>query len=353
VGADNLEWEKAVKSNLGFDVRLFEDKISLTTDFFNDQRDGIFQERVQIPDYIGLTNNPYGNVGKMKSWGSEGNISFTQDIGKDMSFTLRGNYTYSQNMVQNWEKLNEPYPYQEPNGQPLNLVRGLHCLGFFKDERDIRYSAKQTWGEVKPGDLKYKDINGDGKVDSNDQVPISFSRMYPLLMYGFGGEFRYKNLSLGVLFKGTGKMDYYRNGYGYVPFAGGETGNILEQFKDPATRWIPVEYALAHGIDPSLAENPNALLPRLQFGNNANNSQISDFWKADARYLRLQEITVNYTIKNNFLKKAGIASVDVQFVGNNLYVWDKVKVFDPEQADKRGEVYPIPSVYSLQLYIRL
>jgi TonB-linked SusC/RagA family outer membrane protein len=353
VGADNLEWEKAVKFNLGLDIQLLENKISLTTDFFNDQRNGIFQERVQIPDYIGLTNNPFGNVGRMKSWGSEGNLSFTQEIGKDMSITFRGNYTYSQNMVQNWEKLNEPYFYQEPNGQPFEVVRGLQCLGFFKDENDIRYSAKQTWGEVKPGDLKYKDMNGDGKIDATDQVPISFKQMYPLLMYGFGGEFRYKNISLGLLFKGTGKMDYYRNGYGYVPFAGGETGNILVQFKNPATRWIPREYAVTHGIDPNLAENPNALLPRLQFGNNSNNSQTSDFWKGDARYLRLQELTVNYTIKNNFLKKAGIASLDVQFVGNNLYVWDKVKVFDPEQADKRGEVYPIPAVYSLQLYIRL
>jgi TonB-linked SusC/RagA family outer membrane protein len=353
VGADNLMWEKSVKSNLGFDVRLFKEKISLTADFFNDQRNGIFQERIQIPDYIGLTNNPYGNVGRMKSWGSEGNISFTQDIGKDMSFTLRANYTFSQNLVQNWERLNETYPYKEWHGQPLEGVRGLQCLGFFKNENDIRYSPKQTWGEVKPGDLKYKDINGDGKVDADDVVPLTFRSMYPLVMYGFGGEFRYKNFSVGVLLKGTGKVDYFRNGYGYIPFQGGETGNILEQFKDPATRWIPMEYALAHGIDPSLAENPNALLPRLQYGNNNNNSQTSDFWKGDARYLRLQEVTVNYTIKNNFLKKAGIASVDVQFVGNNLYVWDKVKIFDPEQANRLGEVYPIPSMYSLQLYIRL
>jgi TonB-linked SusC/RagA family outer membrane protein len=353
VGADNLMWEKSVKSNLGFDARLFNNQIDFTFDFFNDQRDGIFQERQQIPDYVGLTNPPYGNVGRMKSWGSEGNISFSHSINKDMSFTIRGNYTYSQNLVQNWERLNEKYPYKEWHGQPLHGVRGLQCLGFFRDENDIRYSPRQTWGEVKPGDLKYKDINGDGKVDDDDQVPLTFREMYPLLMYGFGGEFRYKNISLGVLFKGTGKVDYFRNGWGYIPFQGGETGNILEQFKDPSTRWIPREYAIAHGIDPSLAENPNALLPRLQYGNNNNNSRTSDFWKGDARYLRLQEITVNYNIKNDFLKKIGISSVDVQFVGNNLYVWDKVKVFDPEQANRRGEVYPIPSVYSLQLYIRL
>jgi hypothetical protein len=204
-----------------------------------------------------------------------------------------------------------------------------------------------------PGDIKYKDINGDGKIDTEDLVPLTFKSMYPLVMFGAGGEFRYKNISVGILFKGTGKVDYFRNSMGYIPFYGGETGNVLVQFNDPATRWIPMDYALAHGIDPALAENPNAQIPRLQFGNNTNNRQISDFWKGDARYLRLQEVTVNYNLKTSALQKIGISSIDLQLVGNNVYIWDKVKVFDPEQADKNGQKYPIPSVYSLQIYINL
>ena len=353
MGADNLQWEKALKANIGLDAQFWNKKIDLTVDFFNDRRDGIFQPRVQIPDYIGLVSNPYGNVGKMKSWGSDGNVSFTYDINKNMSFTLRGNYTFSQNLIENWEQNREDYQYKEISGMPNEVVRGYQCLGFFRDEADIAYSPVQTFGTVMPGDLKYKDINSDGKVDSEDAVPLSYQAMYPLLMYGFGGEFRYKNLSVGVLLKGTGKVDYFNNGYGYLPLAGGEYGNILEQFADPATRWIPREYAAKIGLPESPAENPNAQIPLLQYGNNGNNSQTSDFWKKDARYLRLQEVTVNYNFRNNFLKKLGIASIDLQFVGNNLYVWDKVKVFDPEQADKKGEVYPIPAVYSLQLYIRL
>ncbi|KAA6342738.1 TonB-dependent receptor SusC [termite gut metagenome] len=352
-GADNLMWEKAIKSNIGIDMKLFQDRLALTADYFNDQRNGIFQPRVQVPDYVGLTNMPYGNVGKMKSWGSDGNISFSQEINKDMGFTIRANYTFSQNLVQNYERVNEKYPYMDWSGQPLEGGRGLQVIGFFKDEDDIRYSPKQTFGAVMPGDIKYKDINGDGKVDNDDKVPLSFRGMYPLLMYGAGGEFHYKNLSLGVLFKGTGKTDYFRNGMGYIPFYGGETGNILVGFNDPATRWIPMDYALEHGIDPALAENPNATLPRLQYGNNTNNSQASDFWKGDARYLRLQEVTLNYNLRTQKLKKIGISSIDIQLVGNNLYVWDKVKVFDPEQAEKNGRVYPIPAVYTLQLYINL
>lgn len=351
VGADNLVWEVAKKANLGIDAGFFDSALTFTVDMFKDRRDGIFQPRVQVPDYVGLTSLPYGNVGKMESWGSDGNMAYTQIISKDMDFTVRGNYTFAQNKIVNYEKTYDEYPYQDYTGLPNNVWRGYQCLGFFTDEDDIKYSPKQSWGEVKPGDLKYKDINGDGKIDQNDQVPISYQQMYPQLMYGFGGQFRYKNITCGILFKGTGKVDYFRNNTGYIPFNNGEMGNVLVQFNDPSTRWIPRAYAEAHGIDLSLAENPNAQLPRLQYGNNSNNTQLSDFWKGDARYLRLQEVTINYNLKNDFLKKTGITSVDLQLVGNNLYVWDKVKIFDPEQAHRVGRVYPIPAVYSFQLYV--
>jgi TonB-linked SusC/RagA family outer membrane protein len=355
VGADNLAWEKAVKSDIGVEGSFLNSKISFVVDFFNDLRDGIFQQRVQVPGYVGVVNMPYGNVGKMKSYGSDGNLSFTQEINKDMSFTIRGNYTYSTNLVENWEQAYEKYPYLERTGLPHNVQRGYQSLGLFKDEDDVMYSPKQAWGAVQPGDIKYRDVNGDGKIDSEDQVPLSYST-YPLIMYGAGGEFRYKNLTVGILFKGTGKTDFFYvgqggNGMGYVPFHGKESGNVLSLVNDPANRWIPRDYAIANGIDPALAENPNARFPKLTYGYNENNSQLSDFWKGDARYLRLQEVTVNYNFKHRALRKVGVSSVDFQLVGNNLYVWDKVKIFDPEQAHRNGNVYPIPSVYTLQLYL--
>jgi TonB-linked SusC/RagA family outer membrane protein len=354
IGADNLAWEKALKSNIGIEGRFWDDKINFVVDFFQDQRDGIFQRRVQVPDYIGVYDNlPYGNVGKMKSYGADGNIGYTHELNQDMHFTLRGNFTYSKNLVQNWEQAYETYPYKEISGWPNGVIRGYQSLGFFKDEEDIKYSAIQTrWGAVQPGDIKYKDVNGDGKIDEEDLTPISYSN-YPLLMYGFGGEFRYKNVTVGVMFKGTGKTDFYYGGLGYVPFDGGEWGNVLTIASDPANRWIPMDYALANGIDPALAENPNARFPKLKYGNNSNNSQTSDFWKGDSRYLRLQEVTINYNMKNQGLRKIGIASVDLQLIANNLYVWDKVKIFDPEQASKNGRVYPIPGVFTLQVYINL
>jgi hypothetical protein len=292
----------------------------------------------------------------MRSYGSDGNAAFNQAINQDISFTLRGNFTYSKNMIQNWEQVYQQYPYLELTGFPSGVIRGYRALGFFKDEDEIKYSPIQTFGSVMPGDIKYMDVNGDGKINADDKVPLSYSP-YPRLMYGFGGEFRYKKLSVGILFKGTGQTDYFQIGQGYDsgfdPFNNGERGNVLSIVADPRNRWIPMDYALANGIDPALAENPDARFPRLQYGYNNNNVQLSDFWKGDSRYLRLQEITVNYNLKNRTMQKIGLSSVDLQLVGNNLYVWDKVKLFDPEQASRNGRVYPLPATYSLQIYINL
>ncbi len=366
IGADNLKWEYAIKSDIGIEGRLFGDRLSFTVDFFRDQRDGIFQQRVQVPDYVGVVTMPYGNVGKMKSYGADGNASYIHNFSKDISLTVRGNFTYSKNEVQNWEEAYMEYPYLEHAGFPYGVIRGYQALGLFKDEDDIKYSPKQTFGDVMPGDIKYKDVNGDGLVDELDKVPLSYST-YPLLVYGLGCEFRWKDLTLGVLFKGTGKTDYFHvgqtvelpsgsttvTGMGYVPFYDGPSGNVLTLAANPKNRWIPLEYALEHGIDPALAENPDAMFPRLQYGKNNNNSQLSTFWKDDARYLRLQELTINYNLKHKFLRQLGISSLDIQFVGSNLWAWSKSKLFDPEQAQYNGQVYPIPATYTLQLYINL
>ncbi|WP_257667716.1 SusC/RagA family TonB-linked outer membrane protein [Parapedobacter tibetensis] len=363
IGADNLAWERAIKSNLGIEGRLFNNKIDFVIDFFKDQRNGIFQQRVQVPEYVGVVTNPWANVGRMKSTGADGNISYNTQLTPDFGFTVRGNFTYSKNVVQNWEQAYMEYPYLEYNGFPYGSIRGYQALGLFKDEDDVKYSPKQTFGAVLPGDIKYKDVNGDGVINTLDKVPLTHSD-YPLLMFGFGGEFRYKNLSLGVLFKGTGRTPFYYvgmpktyknvteiNGMGYMPFYNGTLGNVITMANDPKTRWIPLDYAIENGIDPALAENPDARFPRLQYGKNSNNTQLSSFWQDDARYIRLQEITLSYRVSPSFMQRVGISSMDLQFVGNNLYIWDNVKIFDPEQAAWNGRKYPIPATYSAQVYI--
>ena len=366
-GANNLVWEVAVKANVGIEARMFDDKLSFVIDFFNDTRNDIFQRRETIPGHVGLTFNarPYGNVGSMRSYGTDGNVAYQQEINSDWSFTVRANYTYAQNEIINWEQQPERFPYRLLNGYPVNATRGYIAVGLFTDERDVANSPTQTFSSdfpTLPGDIKYKDVNGDGVINADDMVFLS-DPSFPRLMYGFGGELRYRNFTFGVLFRGTGKIDMFhvgyehpgtgwgRNGPGYVPFNNGELGNVMTMVADPANRWIPREYARDNGIPEHLAENPNARFPRLSYGYNANNSQLSTFWKNDARYLRLQEITLNYNYRGDFLSRVGMQSVDIQFVANNVYVWDKIKEWDPEQGYRNGRAYPIPSRYALQFYL--
>ena len=357
IGADNLKWEVAKKVDIGVEAKLFGERLNFVVDIFRDKRDGIYQERQLIPEYAGLQKMPYGNVGKMVSYGSDGNISFTQRINKDMSFTLRGNFTYSANEVQNWEQAVQKYGYKDKAGYVNNAYRGYIALGLFRDEADIAASPKQTFGDYLPGDIKYKDVNGDGQITDDDQVPLSYPN-YPRLMYGFGGEFVYKNLTLGVLFKGTGNTDYYfvddngywdkgKNGEGYIPFYGGKTGNVLKIVADQRNRWTPASYS----GDPS-TENPNAKFPRLSYGSNKNNTQFSTFWHANSRYLRLQEVSVNYNLAaGKLLKYLGVRSLDLQFVASDLCIWSPMKLWDAEQADHNGGAYPIPQRFAFQMYV--
>lgn len=347
VGADNLAWEKSTKADIGLEGKFLNDRLEFVVDIFNDKRNGIFQKRTQLPNYVGAMQMPYSNVGSMRSYGSDGNISYLQTFGKDFSMSIRGNFTYSNNKVLHWEQPFQKYDYLSNTDKPYNVSRGFIALGLFKDEQDVKNSATQ-FGNVRPGDIKYKDVTGDGKITDDDRVPLSYSPI-PRLMYGFGGEFRYKNISLGLLFKGTGKTNFFlnNNGYGYIPFYEGALGNVLSIAGKQENRWTPASYS-----GDSSTENPNARFPRLSYGHNENNSKYSSFWLADSRYLRLQEVTLSYNFKHKALKNyLGISSLDLQLIGYNLAVWDKVKLWDPELANSNGYAYPIPMRFAFQLYV--
>lgn len=354
VGADNLKWEIAKKANVGVEANFFNNRLKLVMDFFHDQRDNIYMQRATLPDFLGLVNLPYSNVGRMHSFGSDGNISYAHKINDDMDFTVRANYTWSQNIVDNWEENKYPYDYLSRTGKPLRVLRGFIAEGLFKSKDEITKSPDQSaLGRVRPGDIKYRDVNGDGVINGDDKVPISYNNQLPRVMYGIGASFRWKDLTVGMLFRGSAMVEYYRagagNNAGWIPFLGGETGNVLAFANNPKYRWIPEWYS----GDPA-TENPNALLPRLSYGYNGNNTQPSTFWKRDGSFIRLQEVSLRYHMRQkdfNFLKYAGLSSIDLEFVMNNLFTIDKVKFFDPEQASANGAAYPIPFTATFQVYL--
>ena len=344
VGSNNLRWEKAAKTNFGIDMKLFGDRFDMTVDFFKDVRSGIYQQRASTPGEMGLVTLPWANVGKMKSWGIDGHVAYTHTFTPDTYITVRANFTQSKNEILEYEESIKRYPYQSAVGYQSGINRGLIALGLFKDEADIENSPQQNLGSVVlPGDIKYKDVNGDGVVDDGDVVPLEYSNT-PQIQYGLGTEFNYKNWNLSVLFEGTARMKYFVGGSGYYPFAGEDTGNILTMVADPNNRWISAEIS----GDPS-TENPNAKFPRLTYGNNSNNNRASTFWLRDGSYLRLKNVTLAYSTQNKLFKKVGIQNATFSLIGENLWLWDKGdKIFDPTQASSNGAKYPIQRVITLQ-----
>jgi len=341
VGSSNLRWETSKKSNFGIDAKFLKNRFDFTVDFFQDIRSGIYQQRASTPEEMGLVTLPYANVGKMKSWGVDGHLSFTQTINKDMYFVLRGNFTQSKNELVQYEEAIVRYPYQSSVGYQYHVNRGLVALGLFKDEADVKNSPRQTFTSVVlPGDIKYKDVNGDGIINDYDVVPLGYSDT-PQIQYGFATEFNWKNWNLSVLFEGVSRIKYFSSGNGFYPFVGREVGNVLDIVSD---RWTSREIS-----GTAATENPNARFPRLTYGDNANNNRNSTFWLNDGSYLRLKNVQISYQMKGKLMEKVGIKNTTFSIIGENLHVWDKVKIFDPGQANKNGSVYPMQRVFTLQM----
>lgn len=340
VAAQNLTWEKAKKHDLGVDISLWNGKFSLTADIYKDIRDGIYMQRTHLTSIVGVTNNPWANVGKMESSGFDGNFMLNHKLG-EVDFTLRGNLTYTKNKVLEYDEANEFYPYLKKAGFRWEQTRGLIALGLFKDYEEIRNSPTQQFGEVMPGDIKYKDVNGDGVVNDEDVVPIGSTRT-PNLIYGVGLSARWKGLDINVHFQGAGQSSYMLSGWGMMPFSGGTWGNVLTDMAVPGNRWISAEIS----GDPA-TENPNAKYPRLSYGGNSNNYRESTFWMRSGAYLRFKTLEIGYTLPKAWTNKVRMGDVRFYFLGNNLCVWDSLKLWDPELASSDGMKYPLSRSFTL------
>jgi len=345
IGSQYLTWETSKKINIGLELGLF-NRFKLSIDFFNDERSGIFMKRTTLPETVGITTPPWGNVGRMLNKGFDGTIEYTDKIGK-LIYTLRGNATFSRNKIIDYDEPKPKFPYQTNEGYKFGQQRGYIALGLFKDQKDVAMSPTQDLGgTVQPGDIKYKDVNGDGVINSYDIVPIGYSDI-PELTYGFGLSMNYKDFDLSMLFQGTGNSTFFYGGYGMQPFFGGETGNVLTIVANQKNRWTPASYS--GNIN---TENPNAMFPRLSYGENKNNSVNSTFWQANGKYLRFKNLEVGYTLPKNSLKSFKVSSCRLYLSGFNLFVWDLVKLWDPELANGNGTSYPIQTTFNLGLNIK-
>lgn len=348
LSSTNVTWEIATKHDLGIDFSFFNDKLSGSVDYFNEKREGIYMLRQYLPGIVGIESNPSANVGKVTSEGFDGHFTFRQKLGA-VGLTIRSNITYSKNEIIDRDEENNYYWYKMQKGHRVDQARGLIALGLFKDYDDIRNSPVQDFSgyKVMPGDIKYKDVNGDGKIDSNDQVAIGATTK-PNLIYGFGISANWKGLDVNVHFQGAGKSTYFIDGSTVHMFMLGDGwGNVLTEMAN-SNRWISADIS----GDPS-TEDPNAEYPRLSYGPNSNNYQRSTYWLRNGSYLRLKTLEVGYTLPTQLVNKIHFNKVRIFFVGTNLLTWSAFKLWDPEMGSTDGKRYPLSKNLSLGVSVNL
>lgn len=340
ISSSGVTWEIATKHDIGVDFSLWDDRFTGTVDYFHETRDGIFMQRQSLSGTLGLSYlTPSANVGKVRSTGFDGNVAFKQDIG-NVSLTVRGNFTYSNNKILAADEANSAYPYIRDTGYRVNQAKGLIALGLFKDYDDIRNSPQQTeWGTVMPGDIKYKDVNSDGVINDSDRVPIG-STTRPNLIYGFGMSATWKGFDVNLHFQGAGKSSFFIDGFGVRPFSGGDWGNIL-------TDVVGNYWSLGTN------ENPDAKYPRLTWQNNSNNNRESTYWLRDGSYLRLKTVEVGYTLPKNISRAILMNNVRIFFIGTNLLTFSKFKLWDPEMGSSNGQQYPLSKMLTLGLTVNI
>ncbi|MGN7988305.1 SusC/RagA family TonB-linked outer membrane protein [Pedobacter sp. 22226] len=328
----DVTWAETRKQDLGFEIKTLNNNLSLIVDFFKERRKDQFITRGTVPNYIGLANTPIGNLGIVENKGIDGTIQYDARFGENWSLNLRANFTYNKDKVIENDQAPQAYPWMEQRG--LNVLAatrvGYIAEKLFDSQAEINASPTQ-FGTLMPGDIKYKDLNGDGKIDSFDKTVIGRGDI-PSTTYGFGFSLTYKNFDFGLFFQGQDNADILLN----IPsFANsGGLGNMLAVAAD---RWTTT--------NPS----QDAVYPRLSYGGtNNNNYQSSTWWKRDISFLRLKNADFGYTLKNG-IKSLGVKRLRVYAMGYNVFTISKFKLWDPELGTDNGTRYPLTSNYSLGL----
>ena len=321
--AADVTWEVARKANLGIDIDALNGQLSLQADVFKQHRTGIFLRRASLPYYMGLRANPFGNVGVIDNQGIDGSLTWNGKLGP-VQFQLMGNFTWSRNKVIEDDKPPYKYPWMERKGRKVSQTFGYVALGLFESEEEIENSPRQN-GDVRPGDIRFKDINGDGKIDTYDMVPIGYGSI-PEIVYGLGFSFSYRSFSLSGLFQGVGNVDILLSGEGFQPFQQGlSRGNLLSNIND---RW---------SLD---NPNPHAFYPRLTAGTLNDNYETSTWWLKNGRYLRLKSLQLSYNLPDSFVKRIKFSEAYVFLEGVNILTFSPFKIYDVELGNGRGSKYP-------------
>ena len=317
VANPNVSWEQAEKLDLGIDLSLF-GKLKVQADIFKEERTGIFLQRKSIPGYMGISVNPYVNIGEMHNSGFDLSADYRQKIG-EVTLTAKGTYTFARNVLVNADEAPYEWSYMNSTGQAYWQKFGYVSDGLFQSWEDIESHADQSIFNPQPGDIKYVDLNNDGKIDTNDRKAIGY-RDIPEIIYGFGASVEYKGVDFSVFFQGNGRvsMDML------------SSKNILMGVSSPNNQLVNSNMLADVYQNYWTPERPDAKYPRLVYLNESqNNTQTSDFWIADASYIRLQNVELGWTLPNKWTSKMRMSALRIYLQGQNLLTFSKFKLWDP------------------------
>ena len=352
--AVDLIWEESRKQDLGIDLKLFNDALSIVFDLFKERRENILLKREHsMPSFLGYnTSAPYGNIGIIENKGFDGTIEYNKRINKDWVIALRGNVTFNKDKWIQGELPEQKYEWMNQYGRNINGAKGYVAEGLFT-QAEIDDMARweslsaankaitpkpfaSQFGTVKAGDIKYKDLNNDGQIDAYDQTYISRGDV-PTTVYGFGFTVGWKDLSVGMMFQGVAGAERVLNGSSINPFnGGGGSGNLYSNIDD---RWTE--------------ENPdqNAFYPRLSYGSETtssiNNFQKSTWWVRNMNFLRLKTLQISYNLPKPWVNKVHLKNAAVYVMGTNLFTLSRFKLWDPELNTDNGASYPNTTSYSV------
>lgn len=326
IGVSDLTWEKGFKKDIGIELKMLDNMISLDLDYFHEKRSDILIQRQSVPATMGVIKQPFANMGVMVNQGIDGTLEFNHSIG-DFRYKLYGNFTYTHNEIKEMDEAPKKYAYRMQTGNRYGQHFGLIALGLFKDQKEINESPEQKFGEVRPGDVKYLDYNKDGVVDEEDKCPIGYSSV-PEIVYGFGAQLFWKGFDFGIFFRGQAHVTYGLGGDTFIPFNKGVgKGNLFENALDRWTEDNP---------------DPNAFYPRLSNGASSNNWQSSTRTIYNGRLLRLADLELGYTFKKNRIAPMGMKSLRIYCLANNVALFAPWDMWDPETASFNGSKYPLP-----------
>ncbi len=338
----DLTWEKARKLNIGMDATFLNQRLKVTVDYFRENRFDILTEliddRLGFPDIVGK-DAPRINSGKVDNHGIEFEITWQDRIGKDFRYFIRPNLTFARNKVGFMNEVSYEYAWRRKTGQALN-VNMLYVFDHFvadQAEADRLNASKfQPWGTLIPGDVVYKDLDGDGKIsDTNDRMAMGYPRS-PEIQFGLPVTIQYKDFDFSVLFQGALNSNIMLRDAAVFDFPNFDQDKIGRVRGLHLDRWTPETAS-------------TATYPALHIGTHTNNKNSnSTLFMYDGKYVRLKNIELGYSLPRHTIRFAGLSNVRIYAQAQNLVTWDKLGDVDvdPEISDGSGDWYPILKVFN-------